>query len=109
MREEIKPGAYFERPWPFYKTPTILGGETWKLGARRDELEGDLVADADGTAIYKVVSIHKPGPKFQTRVFFTKEFKDPERVSCGREKLCCETIGRFKKRLSNCLIVYELT
>lgn len=74
--------------------------EGWKPGCKSVSDGGydfDLVADGIGAMILTVVSIHKPG-RFPERVFFTRQWRDPDGNVFGNKKLRMATTQTFKRR-----------
>ncbi len=69
----------------------------WRPGVRMvDYLEHqEAVADGIGQQIITVVSTHKPG-KFQERVFYTRQWRDPSGKVFGRSSLRVATAGALK-------------
>lgn len=90
---EIEPGAVFVVDnYPFVLTTftefepdaegfSTVEMQTWKPGHEYVEVgpegEADAVCDGYGKQILTVVSTHKPG-KFPERVFYTREWEDPD-------------------------------
>ena len=54
-----------------------------------------MVADAVGTQILTVVSVHKPG-KFPARVFYTRRWRDPDGVEFGKTHLRVTVMQSFR-------------
>lgn len=117
MDVEIKP---YKFEYPFVRD-IYLGGEvdesynytsseelSWKPSTYQkmrtdsgfsDEPEYLNYADGLGYCVFDVVSIHRPFP-FQTRVFYTRKFINPDGVEFGKNKLHNTTLGWFKRRIS---------
>ena len=114
----------FTTPFPFiadtYTQMNYDGGrpyeteeETWRPGVRwedrpdpraaRSEYPGEYShiqvpeCDAIGEIIITVVSRYRP-PGFQERVFYTRQFRDPDGKTFGKGKLFCVTANTFKRR-----------
>lgn len=66
------------------------------------------VADAHGKMLLTVVDIHKPG-RFPTRVFFTRQWQDPDGKKFGKGKLHIVTQQVFTRLLRGYRHEYELT
>lgn len=92
-----EPGDLFEVPYPFIRaTFSEFDGEgvaeslTWQPGARfatdSPNLNFGPTADGVGAQLLTVVSRHKPG-KFPERVFYTRQWRDPDGKIFG--KTCC--------------------
>jgi len=87
--------------------------ETWRPGVRwedrpdprasRSEYPGEFShiqvpeCDAVGSITITVVSRYRP-PGFQERVFYTRQFTDPDGKTFGKGKLFCVTANTFKRR-----------
>lgn len=101
-------GECFEVPYPFVRDtyvshqddeegPSSIEVPTWKPGVRfEDEGYGDVeaYADAMGAQLLTVVSVHKPG-RFPTRVFYTRQWRDPDGAVWGKGKLRMTTLPAF--------------
>lgn len=62
--------------------------------------DGDVCnADGAGKLILTVISVHKPG-KFQTRVFFIRQWETPEGHRFGKGRLEVVTLGKFWRTAS---------
>lgn len=103
---EIKPGAVIEVGHPFirevYSKHDGEGGNCeaigWRPGTRGEQVsqdDFDMVADAVGTQILTVVSVHKPG-KFPARVFYTRRWRDPDGVEFGKTHLRVTVMQSFR-------------
>jgi len=85
--------------------------KTWRPGVEFDtDNQGNTSAAADGigAAIFTVVDIHRPG-KFPARVFFTRQWRDPDGKTFGKGKLHIMTAQAFKRRLRGYMHEYELS
>jgi hypothetical protein len=84
------------------------GGEidTWRPGTRQMnestsqyDHEHWAEADAMGEMILSVISVHRPG-NYPLRVFFTRQWKDPDGKMFGRsKKLHIKAVSAFKSML----------
>lgn len=102
----IAPGSTLSAPYPFVReTVSMFDGdgatdvETWRPGTRSDMTfarygETQIVADAMGQIELTVVSVHRPG-KYPTRVFFTRQWVDPDGKRFGKKKLRMTTVNAF--------------
>lgn len=74
--------------------------EGWRPGCRIENDgpygEGSYYADETGAMILTVVSLHKPG-RYPTRVFFTRQWRDPDGKVFGVQKLRVTTEQAFKR------------
>jgi len=68
----------------------------------------ESVADSHGKMILTVVDIHKPG-KFPTRVFFTRQWQDPDGKVFGKGKLHITTKQAFTILLRGYRHGYDLS
>lgn len=102
-------GEVYSAPYPFVMVPTIewshelnheLPGEpSWRPGVEFPERgESEAWADGMGEVILTVVSRHKPSPKHQERVFYTRKWRDPEGREFGNNKLHVATAQAFGRR-----------
>lgn len=66
------------------------------------------VADAHGEMILTVIDTHKPG-KFPTRVFFTRQWQDPDGKIFGKGKLHITTQQAFNRLLRGYRHEYALS
>lgn len=94
-------------PYPFVRdTYSGFDGEegyanipTWKPGIRNEWISPEdtgTVADALGKAIFTVEAVFKPG-RFPTRVFFTRQFINPDGKQFGKGKLHIATLEKFRR------------
>jgi len=75
--------------------------ETWKPGVRFEVCgyygdDSEARADGEGEIIFTVVDVHKPG-KYATRVFLTRQFRDPDGGVFGKPKLHIWTLEKFNR------------
>lgn len=103
----------FEVPYPFVQESVCLRfldelgsscGDvvTWRPGARAeqvDEGESAWVSDGWGHMILTVVSTHKPGGRYHERVFYVRQWKDPDGLVFGKDHLRVTTMQAFKRLL----------
>lgn len=106
-------GAIFERWWPFHlikesrRAPdgSPLTDGFWCAGWET-ESGGDYGEDAiqtwngEGAQVRTVISIHKPGPTFAPRIFYVRQWRNPEGEIIGKRRLFVETEGAFRRFLS---------
>lgn len=55
----------------------------------------EAVADAMGAQVITVVSVHRPG-RFPTRVFYTRQWRDPDGKLFGKGNLRVLSIHHFR-------------
>lgn len=105
-------GSLHERPWPFMRAEEAGYSSEfcdytvgrWRPGFSQ-ELCGpygddtEVVCDAVGTEIFEVVSVHKPGPKYPTRVFYVRRWRDPDGKVFGSTSLKCKVAWAFRNML----------
>lgn len=109
------PGSTLSAPYPFVRETVSLPDacedgfgsidvETWRPGTRVESkerrgpyYEDEFVcyaADGVGQMELSVVSVHRPG-KYPTRVFFTRQWVDPDGKRFGKKKLRMTTVTAF--------------
>lgn len=108
----LAPGLVAEVPYPFVRSTyqeidedeggvTFNERPTWKPGTRFEDVgHGDVecYADAIGRMVLTVVDVHKPG-RFPTRVFYTRQWIDPDGKRFGKTgKLHIATVDAFRRR-----------
>lgn len=109
MSERYTPGAVLAVAYPFVREATTLldeegpyETETWRPGTRFAPVPPDYsesVADAMGEMQITIVSTHKPG-RFPTRVFYTREWVDPDGKRFGKPKLHTATAATVTRMLN---------
>lgn len=114
---DITPGAVFERIHPFTFVQEHLSSdpadviERWRPGAWETVMVApdDACASChgEGTVKFTVVSIHSP-PRYQTRVFFTRHFVDPEGGIYAPNKLHNRVLSKFKREIAAFGFKYEV-
>lgn len=103
-------GEVIEVPYPFVRDTFMtheadeeggsFGSEipTWKPGTCNvgvgDEEYGS-VADGMGAQLLQVISVHKPG-RFPTRIFYTRQWRDPDGKTFGKGSLRVLSVGGFR-------------
>jgi hypothetical protein len=93
-------------PYPFIRdTFNSFNGEdyvetpTWKPGIRYEAIgpeDSGAIADALGAAIFTVVDTFKPG-RYPRRVFFTRQFINPDGKVFGKSRLHITTLEKFRR------------
>lgn len=106
METTFKPGKVIEVSYPFSKeTLSLLDGdgfadfETWRPGCIVNNYgDGDTeyCAEGMGKMVLTVVSTHKPG-KYPERVFYTRQWIDPDGKTFGKGKLHNRSKAQFSK------------
>ena len=110
---DIEIGKTYSTTYPFvyeenegmcmliFKTDIAAEKKIWRPGteSEEDEFNGRyLSAQGIGEMFLTVVDVHKP-KKFQRRVFYTRQFKDPDGNVFGRRGLMVSTIATFRRRI----------
>lgn len=118
MTTKFQPGDKFEVRYPFVRETVTLfdcdeGREEtgWRPGCDREGIEDgfggyDYAADAHGQMLLEVVSTHKPG-KFIERVFYIRQWRDPDGKVFGKNKLRVTTVAAFGRLLKGYRHEYE--
>ncbi len=84
--------------------------ETWSPGVVFEWISPEDTApfaDAEGQMILSVVDVFKPG-KFPTRVFYTRQFIDPDGKIFGNTRLHICTLEKFRRIASRYFHPYSL-
>lgn len=75
--------------------------QTWKPGtvasehsSSEDEADYGSIADGIGVQILTVVGVYKPG-RYPTRVFYSRQWRDPDGKVFGKTKLRMTTVAAF--------------
>jgi hypothetical protein len=79
-------------------------GVVWELVVPDDS---EAVANGVGKQILTVVSVHKPG-RFQTRVFYTQAWIDPDGRTFGKNACRVMTLEKFRRRSRGYAIPFVL-
>lgn len=100
------PGDTFSVIYPFVRAEYDwfdVGGpiklKTWRPGISvesADYGDVDIFADSQGEMILAVIATFKPG-RFPTRVFYTRQFVDPDGKAFGKGKLLICTLEKFHR------------
>jgi len=94
MSIDVRAGARFTVPYPYVREDDA--GPRWRPGTRVEaEAPDDSVADAVGAQELEVVSLHQPG-KYQHRVFFKRQWVDPDGNRFGKAGLKVASIRKFR-------------
>ncbi|HDZ73736.1 MAG TPA: hypothetical protein ENH55_13405 [Aurantimonas coralicida] len=123
-REALEAGQVLEVVHPFTWDKATVYDEkadatkeikTWRPGLRF-ELEdqaspdggrGIAVAEAEGLQIFTIVSLHKPG-RYPERVFYTREWQDPDGKRFGKLHLRVTTTVALRRRINGYAYEYEV-
>lgn len=113
-------GQEFRAPYPFCRTtydalPDFEGEPveqpTWKPGVEWDVNnygDSEAGADAVGEVVFTVIAVFKPG-SFPPRVFFLRNWVDPDGKRFGRNNLRMTTQQNFRKLIKGYRHDYELS
>lgn len=103
---EIIEGQKYVAPYPFYLEIFDFFDEdgpgsqiAWRPGTRFVQTaidDGDYVWDGQGEIQLQVVGLYRPG-KYPTRVFFVRQWRDPDGKVFGKTSLRMTTLGAFKR------------
>jgi hypothetical protein len=118
----LEAGRVFEVAFPFVlervelppddpEATSMAEVDSWRPGVQwDDDGRGNSVAAADaiGAMLLTVVSVHRPG-KFPTRVFYTRQWRDPTGKMFGKQSLRVTTSQAFKRRIRGYAHEYELS
>lgn len=112
----IEPGQTFAVRYPFcledFTVQDFDGAYTvqsWRPGVRRIEnVREEWVADGEGQQLLTVVSTHKPGT-YQERVFYTRQWADPDGKIFGKTRLMHCTMRKFCGLIHAYRYAYALT
>ena len=123
--QELETGGMLSVAYPFvrdtYKSYEFDGdgfseveASTWRPGIRYEH-QGPhpysspvCVADAVGRMEITIISTHKPG-RFPARVFYTRQWVDPDGKRFGKTKLMMMTQSAFNSLLHGYRWPYELS
>lgn len=108
-------GVIYEAAYPFVREEVVGFTEhpmqTWRPGIQYNhagpEDEGYANCNALGAILLTVVSIHKPG-RFPTRVFYTRQWRDPDGKTFGKGALRCTTTATFNRLRAGYRIPYVI-
>lgn len=122
-------GEVFTVPHPFVRDTWTKHDEdqdgitshdvpTWRPGTRveirhspiwtgEDVPDPTDVADAMGAQIVTVVGVYRPG-RFPTRVFYERQWRDPDGKHFGKRKCRMTTVNAFRTLTSGYRVPFEL-
>lgn len=117
-------GSEHRAPYPFVRTqweappedPCEEGGapnmqETWRPGVEHDNIDQYSTmtfADGMGEVVFTVIGVFKPG-SFPTRVFFVRQWIDPEGKRFGSGKLRVTTQQHFRQLIKGYRHDFEMS
>lgn len=107
----LKAGDVFDVPYPFFREEVELLPDdpeatcmakvkSWRPGCQTEQDGPDdvaSVADSMGAMLLTVIDVHKPG-RFPARVFFTRQWRDPDGKVFGKGGLRITTVPAFVRR-----------
>ncbi len=105
---KIKAGDEFAVPYPYFRelvelppddpeATAMAQVQSWRPGTFTESDGGydvQSAADAMGEMLLTVVDVHKPG-RFPVRVFFTRQWRDPDGKVFGKGGLRITTVPAF--------------
>lgn len=116
----IEQGAVFTVPYPYFREEVVLPPDdpeatsmvtaiTWRPGVRWVQVYDDSEAEAEGMGamLLTVIDVHKPG-RFPARVFFTRQWRDPDGKLFGKGALRITTVPAFLRRTKGYMHEFEL-
>jgi hypothetical protein len=115
----VTAGAVFTVPYPYIREEVDLPPEgpeegpvtaiTWRPGVRWVQVYDDSEAEAEGmgSMLLTVIDVHKPG-RFPARVFFTRQWRDPDGKTFGKGGLRITTVPAFLRRVKGYMHEFEL-
>ncbi len=82
---------------------------TWRPGCYAEETHDyvDYLADGMGKVSYRVMGVFKP-ESYPERVFYVRQWTDPDGRTFGKKKLHVTTTGNFRKILRGYRHDFEL-
>lgn len=84
---------------------------TWRPGVENEMCapdDAEAVADAIGKMALTVVSVHELPKPYKARVFFTREWVDPDGKRFGKKQLRIMGIAAFRRRLAGYIVEYRM-
>ncbi|MBC3943325.1 hypothetical protein [Sphingomonas albertensis] len=116
-RVEVIEGAVFAVRYPFVRETYQSIGEdgyvdilSWRPGTTCENTwDGDVDYGADGEGWQRltVVGVYQP-PRFPTRVFYTRDWVNPDGIAFGKRSLQICTREKFKRLIAGYKFHYEL-
>ena len=97
-QDDVVPGAVFKVWWPFMSHQREDDRLAWTVGWQQEFY--DEIAyywQGEGAQIRTVVSLHRPAPQYEVRVFFQRHWQHPDGLEPPRRSLHVETLTRFLK------------
>lgn len=83
---------------------------TWIPGVRNEDVGQGVVecfADAMGAQLITVVGVYRPG-RFPTRVFFERQWRDPDGKVFGKSRCRQTTVSAFRNLTRGFRVPFEL-
>ncbi len=115
---DIQPGAEFRVRYPYVRQPVTLCGEdgpydanTWRPGVSIENdgssYDQSVWAESEGEMVLTVIDTFKPG-RFPRRVFYTRQWIDPDGNAFGKSKLQICTLEKFGRISKGYQLAYDL-
>lgn len=116
----LNPGDVFTVRYPFIRSVyhgqddadgSDYQSECWRPGIEYADADGyhdpRPYAHGRGVQTLTVVSTHKPG-RYQTRVFYTRQWTDPDGKMFGKTKLMMTTAEKFRRISQKFSVDYDV-
>lgn len=116
----VSAGAVFTVPYPYFReevelppydpeATSMMTVQSWRPGVRWVQVYDDSEAEAEGIGamLLTVIDVHKPG-RFPARVFFTRQWRDPDGKVFGKGGLRITTVPAFLRRTKGYMHEFEL-
>lgn len=112
-------GEVFRVRYPFVRERVTLCGEdgpyetvSWRPGVSIECAgpygeDTDIIANGEGEMILTVVDVCKPG-RYPTRVFYTRQWVDPNGHAFGKKGLRMTTLDAFRRRAAGFKLAYDV-
>jgi hypothetical protein len=115
----LLPGSTFEIAYPFVQETVWLSDDegpsvpvlSWRPGTlRRGVSHADEWHQAEGmgTQLLTVISTHRPGGRYQERVFYTQQWRSPDGKVFGKRTLRVCGVRKFRGLLHGFRFPYSL-
>lgn len=120
--DDLQSGKEYRAKYPFIRTtyekmPDDIEGTglpvdspTWRPGVEAcgDQYSEWSDADGNGEVVYTVIATFKPG-SYPARVFYLRNWVDPEGKRFGKNNLRITTVQNFRQLIKGYRYDYDLT